>query len=74
MLMGKTFKLDRAVMAFIADNGGQQHSIIVPAGSTVEVLSGDDSQMADVLWDGQALTMFVHDLDVREAEEPKRPI
>jgi len=73
MLTGKTFTLDRAIMAFIANNG-RQHSIIVPAGSTVEVVSSYASQMADVLWDGQTLTVFVHDLDVREAEEPKRPI
>jgi len=71
MLTGKTFTLDRPIMAFTANNGKQQ-SIIVPAGSTVEV-SGCASQMADVLWDGQTLTMFVHDLDVREADEPKRP-
>jgi len=74
MLTGKTFKLDRPVMAFIGDNGGQKHSIIVPLGSTVEVVSGDDRQMAEVLWDGQALTMFVNDLDVPETDEPERPI
>jgi len=40
----------------------------------VEVVSSYASQMADVLWDGQTLTVFVHDLDVREAEERERPI
>jgi len=73
MLTGKTFTLDRPTMAFTANNG-RQRSIIVPTGSTVEVVSSYASQMADVLWDGLTLTMFVHDLDVREAEKPKRPI
>ena len=62
-------------MAFVADHG-KHRSVIVPAGSTVEVVSSADSQMAEVLWDGQTLTMFVLDLGVPDdqAEEPQRPI
>ena len=57
MLTGKTFKLDRPTMAFITDNG-RQHSIIVPKGAIVEVVT-HARNMTDILWDGQALTMFM---------------
>jgi len=53
-------------------NNGKQRALIVPAGSIVDVESNNINQMADVLWDGQALTMFVHDLD--ECEESGRAL
>jgi len=74
MLRGKTFKLDRPTRAFVR-NKGEQHPLIVPAGSTVKVVPTHASKMADVFWDGQTLTMFVHDLDTCEgqAEESRPP-
>jgi hypothetical protein len=77
MLTGKKLKLERTSLApNVVD--GNRRSVAIPAGNVVEIVSGQKSQddrMVDVLWEGQALTMFVLDADLpgTEIAEPQYP-
>ena len=50
--------------------GGKPETVIVPAGTTVEVTSGpkDGDRFVDVLWNEHAVRMFAIDLKHRGEE------
>jgi len=70
MLTGKRFRLERATLALGVANG-KRNAVTVPAGAILKVVSGptgDGDRMVDVHWEGQTLTMFAIDVDVRGTE------
>ena len=70
MLTGRRFKLERPTLAIHGADGKRQTSY-VPAGAIIKVVSGPTSagdRMVDVLWDGQIVTMFALDVNVRGTE------
>jgi hypothetical protein len=76
MLTGRKFKVERETLA-LAVVEGRRTAITLPAGAIFRVVSwptGDGDQMADVIWDGQAVQMFAVDVKVRgtEIEEHER--
>jgi len=64
MVPGTKIQLDTPALGF-ATNLRQQ---VIPAASVIEIVSmpTKHKKIIDVLWDGEPLTMFVHDLDVAE--------
>ena len=76
MLTGRKFKLERETLG-LTSAGGRRTAITLPVGAIFSVVSwptGDGDQMADVIWDSQAVQMFAVDVKVRgtEIEEHKR--
>ena len=67
MFLGEKFKLDTPTLGLAVN---RRRQVLVPAKSIVEIVSvpTDHERMVDVLWDGEPLTMFVHDVDVRGTE------
>ena len=67
MLLGEKYKLDTPTLGLAAN---RRRQVLVPAESVIEIVSvpTDYQWMIDVLWDGQPLTMFVHDVDFLETE------
>ena len=63
--LGKKVKLDTPTLGLAAN---RKRQVLVPAESVIEIVSvpTDYQRMVDVLWDGEPLTMFVHDVDVPE--------
>lgn len=72
---GRKFKLERETLGLILVEG-RREALTIPVGAIVRVVSGDGDQMADVVWDGQAVQMFTVDIKVRgtEIEEHQRGI
>ena len=72
MLLGEKYRLDTPTLGLAANRRWQ---VLVPAESVIEIVSvpTDYQRMIDVLWDGQPLTMFVHDVDFlgTEVAEPE---
>lgn len=72
MLTGKRFRLERPTLAINGlDGNGKRQTSYVPAGAIIKVVSGPTSasdRMVDVLWNGQAFSMFAIDVDVRGTE------
>jgi hypothetical protein len=72
MLSGRKFRLERPTLAIDGvDGNGKRQTSYVPAGSVIKILSGPTSvgdRIVDVLWEGQTLTMFAIDVDVRGTE------
>lgn len=72
MLTGRRFRLERATLAIDGvDGNGKRHTIYVPAGAIIKVVSGPTSagdRMVDVLWDGKPFSMFAIDVNVRGTE------
>jgi hypothetical protein len=74
VLTGKRFRLERATLALGVGNG-KRNAVTVPAGAIIKVVSGptgEGDRMVDVHWDGQTLTMFAIDVDVRGTEIEER--
>jgi hypothetical protein len=70
MLSGKRFKLERSTLA-LGFEDGKRKAVTVPAGAVIKVVSGptgDGDRMVDVHWDGQTVTMFEIDVNVRGTE------
>lgn len=67
MLLGEKYTLDTRTLGLAAN---RRRQVLVPAGSVIEIVSVPTNyqRMIDVLWDGQPLTMFVHDVDFLETE------
>ena len=75
MLTGKKFRRERFAFALeLVD--GHRMPVASPAGDNVEVVSDPRSQeqrRVEACWEGEALGMFVLDVDVRtEIAEPQR--
>jgi hypothetical protein len=72
MLLGEKYKLDTPTLGLAAN---RRRQVLVPAESVIEIVSVPTAyqRMVDVLWDGQPLTMFVHDVDFLgpEVAEPE---
>jgi len=65
MLIGKKFKLERAILALGTVDGNRQ-AITVPLGAVVKIVSGptgEGNPVVDVLWEGRILTMFAADME-----------
>ena len=75
MLSGKRFTLKRSILAIdIID--GKRTAVSVPAGATIEVLSGSahGDVSVEVLWDGRTVVMFAIDVTERGAEITTGPL
>jgi hypothetical protein len=75
ILIGKKFKLERAILALGTVDGNRQ-AITVPLGAVVKVVSGptgEGNSVVDVLWEGRILTMFAADMEFcgSEVMEPQ---
>ena len=72
MLSRKRFMLKRSILAIdIID--GKRTAVSVPAGATIEVLSGlaHGDVSVEVVWDGRTVVMFVVDVTERGTEIPE---
>ena len=67
MLLGEKHRLDTPTLGLTAN---RRRQVLVPAESVIEIVSvrTDYQRMIDVLWDGQPLTMLVHDVDFLRTE------
>lgn len=69
-LTGRRFRLERATLALgVAD--GKRSAVTIPVGAVIKVVSdptGTGNPMVDVHWEGQTLTMFEVDVNVRSTE------
>jgi hypothetical protein len=70
MLTGKRFRLERATLGVGIRDDGKRRAVTIPVGSVIQLASGPDNGngMVNVRWDGQAIEMFLVDLDVRGSE------
>jgi hypothetical protein len=69
VLTGRRFRLRSETLSTYMENGKRLVATI-PAGDVVNVVSGphNGDRMLDVLWNGQAVAMFVIDLEARGEE------
>jgi len=70
MLTGKQFKIERATLAVGNNAEGRRNAVTIPSGSIIKVIAGPNNGdgLVNVLWEGQALEMFLVDIGARGTE------
>ena len=67
-MCGRRYRLTTPTIAILPpDDEGHKTTVTIPMGGVVEVTDGaiDGDRLIDVLWEGQAVTMFTQDLRAR---------
>jgi len=67
MLTGRLFKLSERTLAIDVVEC-QRIAVTIPAGAIIKVLSGNDDQTVDVLWESRRVEVFSCDVNMRGTE------
>jgi hypothetical protein len=75
MLIGKTFRLCRRILAIATEPYGKRVAVWIPAGETFRVLSGpwpDGVRLVVIVWQKRTFEIFVLDIERRCVEVMSR--